>query len=564
MHSINRSEHPEIDVIEQRFGLTRRTAVKPPFFYLVTLRDGNQALRHPWGLEQKKRVFSLNCQLGVQGIELGYPFSSTRDYDAFCEIAQEAPKDMVIGGLARCDERDIRACAQALKSCPDDVIPRLHTFLGMSDFHMEHALHKKPDDILRMATDAVVLARELMGARGQVQFSPEHFGDCVTNLDWVIESIQKIIAAGRVDVVNLPNTVERTRPEVYAHMVSRVIDALPENVVVAVHPHNDLDMGTATAVAGYFAGADQIEVTDNGLGERPGNSKLHTVAVALFNNGVPIDLNMKDLYPVALEMAALSGIPIHEKEPLIGSDVRSQRSGIHQSGSERTKAKIKGAYRPIDWRIIGRPGDDEIEFTSQSGYSGAMSVLAEGGRIVRPEVAKMLTSGLVAASELYGKLLPSECVAVYDAHTALAQQKSELTEADIRQVAIQVLGTLREDNIWKIIAISYYPVGDNRAIGYLKLGRNGSIFEQTKLGDGPVDALFGAISEITGCAPKLDNYDITPISDGPDAQGTATVGLSMSSINMTATWSHTDVVKASAYAYLEALNDILREHERAE
>jgi len=563
MHQIDYIAHPEISIIEDYFGLRRHTPVAVPFFYNVTLRDGNQALKRPWGLETKKRVFALNCELGVQGIELGYPYSSKLDFESFCTIAETAPEGIVIGGLARADERDIQSCATALKHCPRGVIPRLHTFLGMSPFHMKYALRKDRATIVRMAISAVTLARELMGEYGQVQFSPEHFGDCISNIDWLIEALNVIIEAGRVDVINLPNTVERYRPDVYAYMVRRIVDATPACVTIAVHPHNDLDMGTASAVAGYFAGANQIEVTDNGLGERPGNSKLHSVAVALFANGVPIDLNMEKLYPTALEMAELSGVPIHEKEPLIGSDVRAQRSGIHQSGTLRTTDQQKGAYRPIDWPLIGRPGDDEIHFTSQSGYSGAMKVLSEGGRVVDETTAKLLMPGLTAAAEIYGTLDPEECAAVHDARRLLASRKNTVTEEDVKHMAIQVLDGFRESNVWILQVANYHPVAENRAVGYVQMSRNGVVCEMSAIGDGSVDALFAAIRIATGEYPDLVDYEINPVSPGTDAQGTALISLSKKGRRATSEWSHTDIVKASAHAFVSALNKILSEESAA-
>jgi 2-isopropylmalate synthase len=559
MHQLTYEECPELEIIQNQWGFTRAGGLVPPFFYDVTPRDGNQALRKPWEPEEKMKVFGMLCELGVQGVEAGFAAASDKDFDSVVQIAQAAPKGMVIGALAFAREDTIYKAAQAFASCSLGI-PMLHTFLGMSPFHMENSLGKSPNAIIQMAVNAVVLAREVMGEEGLVQFSPEHFGDCITNLDWVIEKMLEIVHAGKVNVINLPNTVERYRPEVFAYLVRRVVKAMPDWVRVAVHCHNDLDMATASTVAGYFAGADRLEVTINGLGERPGNTRLHTTAVALHNAGVPIDLAMERIYEVSLKIAEISGIPIHEKDALIGRDIRAQRSGVHQSGVIRTFNLPKGAYRPIDWTLIGRAGDDEIEFTSQSGYSAAKCLIQEGGRTITVDEAKLLMPALTNAADRFGQLTMEELVAVYEAYLELVKRKDIVEPEDMRPITDEVIEGMRKDDMWRVISASHFSTPDERAVGYVVLVKNGDEYMQSADGDGPVDAVCTAIERITGIEPELTLRGITPVSEGQEAQGSASLTLTLDGLSEDAERTHTDIVIAVASAYIAALNALLRKN----
>ena len=242
-----------------------------PFFYDVTLRDGNQALRNPWNLNEKELVFRQLLKLGVQGIEVGFSGASDMDFAACEHLAKLAPDNVVISGLARAVERDIVMVWEAVKHAAQ---PRIHTFLATSPFNMENVLRMSPSQVKAKAVNAVTICKKAMGGRGTIQFSAEHFGDCQDNMDFVIELLQAVVAEG-AHVINLPNTVERYRPMLFVNMVERVVKALPKQVVVAVHTHNDLGMATATTVESYFAGAIQLETALNGLGERAGNTNMY-------------------------------------------------------------------------------------------------------------------------------------------------------------------------------------------------------------------------------------------------------------------------------------------------
>ncbi|HAO99591.1 MAG TPA: 2-isopropylmalate synthase [Fibrobacteres bacterium] len=384
---------------------------RQPFFYDVTLRDGNQALRHPWDLHEKERVFRQLLKLGAQGIEVGYAGASEMDFVAVEHLAKMGPENVVISSLARTVPRDIERAWEAVKHAPN---PRIHTFITTSEYNMEHVLRMTPDQVQKRAVDSVALIKKLMNGRGSIQFSAEHFGDCVDNMDFVIETFQAVIAAGAT-VINLPNTVERYRPMVFVDMVNQVVAALPKHITIAVHTHNDLGMATATTVESFFAGATQLECALNGLGERAGNTNMYEVAVSLHNCGIDTGLNMEEIYETALLISEWSRVPIYEKAPLVGSDVVAHRSGIHQDGAAKTKGMKKGAYRAFEADLIGRKESDKLVFTSQSGKAAVHEIIQGLGLPITVEEAAQLQPVLKKISEeKQGELADADLVRAYD------------------------------------------------------------------------------------------------------------------------------------------------------
>ena len=351
---------------------------KKPFFYDITLRDGNQALKKPWQLSDKKIIFEKLLELNIQGVEVGFPASSDMDFEACKALATMAPDNLVVSGLARCAEHDV---IKAVESIGVAKIPRIHTFLTLSPFHMKYVLNKDPNEAKKLAINAVKLAYneiKKVNPNGEVQFSVEHFGDCGENLDFVIEALKEIVQMG-ASVLNLPNTVERCRPKTFIQMIEKVREAIDDSVIISVHNHNDLGMATATTVESYFSGAVQLECALNGLGERAGNTNFYEVAVALHNSGVDVPVDLSKIYETSLIVAQMSKVPIWEKAPLIGPDALAHRSGIHQDGALKTKDMEKGAYRPIHPSLIGRKDDEKIGFTSQSGKTAIFEIISKAG-----------------------------------------------------------------------------------------------------------------------------------------------------------------------------------------
>ncbi len=391
------SHYPSIqDMIVPGQGL--KTPTVSPFFMDVTLMDGNQALRKPWNLEEKEIIFRQLLKLGVQGIEVGFASASRQDFEACAHLSSLAPENVAISSLSRAVEKEIDLSWEAIRRAPR---PRIHIVYPISDFTIRNVLGLTETQVKENIVRSVSYARKLAGNFGEVQFSGEHFGDSLENMEFTIEAFQAALDAG-ADVVNLPNTVERYRPYLFVAMVKKVAESLPLGTKISVHTHNDLGMATATTVESFFAGAVQLETALNGLGERAGNTNTYEVAIALHNCGVKVDLNLQAIYETSRIVSRMSGVPIHEKAPLVGEDVIAHRSGIHQDGVSKTKELKKGAYRAFDADLIGRPEGDRIAFTSQSGKSAVYEILNKAGINISKEEAALLQPILKVRSENMG------------------------------------------------------------------------------------------------------------------------------------------------------------------
>ncbi len=382
---------------------------RQPFFYDITLRDGNQSLKKPWNTYEKEYIFKNLLELGIQGIEVGFAAASEMDYEACERLAQIAPDNVVISALARCVENDIQ---KAIKSIEKAKKRRVHLFIAMSPFNMEYVLNKSPLQVREQAINAVRFARKEIGKDGEVQFSVEHFGDCHENIDFVIDTLKEVVSAG-ANVINLPNTVERTRPKKFIDLVEKVYNALPKDIIISVHNHNDLGMATATTVESYFAGAIQLECALNGLGERAGNTNLYEVAVALHNSDVEVPLNLSKIYELALTIADMSNVKIYEKAPLIGPEALAHRSGIHQDGAVKTKDMQKGAYRPIHPSLIGRKDDEKLGFTSQSGKTAIYEIITDAGYPITLSEAQRIAPIAKEEAEKIGELSTRNIIDIY-------------------------------------------------------------------------------------------------------------------------------------------------------
>lgn len=508
---------------------------RQPFFYDITLRDGNQALAKPWNTQEKARIFRLLLDLGVQGVEAGFSGASDMDFEACEALSEIATDQVVISGLARAMERDIVKVADAIAKAPRQ---RIHTFIAMSPFNMENVLRKKPEDVARIAVEAVGMAWSFMKDRGgEVQFSAEHFGDCKENLPFVIDTFQQVVEAGAT-VINLPNTVERTRPLEFVAMVREVVQALPSHVTVAVHCHNDLGMATATTTESFFAGATQLECSLNGLGERAGNTNMFEVAVALHNSGVPDALNLSRVYPVAIEVADMARIPIYEKAPLIGSDAMAHRSGIHQDGATKTKDMEKGAYRPIHPDLIGREGAEKIGFTSQSGKTAVYEILNNAGWPISVEEAVELQPILKTMSEERGELPPETLVEAYAEH--LENTPGPFSLLAFERLSSGVVEKFR-----------------------LRFRKDDQEIEEIGVGDGPIDACLDALGK---CDVPLELTHYEQIALHEDQHGAAAKAMTVIRLkrpgdvrSVLCRGVHSDTRQANVKAIFNGLNRLSRQ-----
>ena len=457
---------------------------RQPFFYDITLRDGNQSLKKPWNTYEKEIIFNHLVELGVQGVEVGFSAASDMDFEACSRLAQIAPNNIVISGLARAIQGDIIKVAQAIEPANK---PRIHTFIAMSPFNMQYVLNKTPEQVRKIAVEAVEFAKKTIGKRGEVQFSVEHFGDCHENIDFVIDSLQEVVKAGAT-VINLPNTVERTRPKKFVELVEKVYTALPKDIIIAVHNHNDLGMATAATVESYFAGAVQLECALNGLGERAGNTNMYEVAIALHNSGVDVPLNLEKIYETALVVSDMSNVKIYEKAALIGPDALAHRSGIHQDGAIKTKDMEKGAYRPIHPSLIGRKDDEKLGFTSQSGKTAIFEIIAKAGYPISIHEAQRIAPIAKAEAEKIGELSTRNVIDIYNNN--VLNVKGAFKHHDIERVS--------DDTI----KLTFSYKGEKYCI--------------EESGNGPVDACIKAIKK-AGFNCEFLNYEQKALNMGSDA-----------------------------------------------
>ena len=447
---------------------------RKPFFYDITLRDGNQALKKPWNLEEKEKIFNTLIELNVDGIEIGFPHASNMDFESTRHLATIAPKNVVVSGLARTKKEDIDDCNKAI--C-EAFKPRIHTFVTLSPFHLEYVLNKSYEEVARNAVEAVKYARSILKKEGEIEFSVEHFGDCGENLDVVIKTLNEIVKAGAT-IINLPNTVERYRPKHLVEMVEKVYKAMPNEITISVHNHNDLGMATATTVESYFVGATQLECCLNGLGERCGNTNFYEVAVALHNCGVETDLNYTKFYETAVMISEMSKVEIPEKSPLIGKEALAHRSGIHQDGAIKTKDMEMGAYRPIKPSMIGRENTEQIGFTSQSGKTAIFDIISGANYPITMQEAIRITPYFKQKAELVGELNLDEMIKLYF------------------DTVFEVKGP------FKLIAFKELSKDKYK----LKFEYNEKLFELESNGNGPVDACLMGLRQ-AGFEQKLLHYE---------------------------------------------------------
>ena len=498
---------------------------KKPFFYDVTLRDGNQALKKPWNTAEKAIIFDQLIKLGVQGIEVGFANSSDMDFEACKYLADRAPDNVVISGLARAVTSDIDKVAEAIKNAAK---PRIHTFIAMNPLGLEYVLQKPLSKVKVLAADAVAHAKSILPAHGEVQFSVEHFGDCCENLDEVIDALHEIVNAGAT-VLNLPNTVERFRPMKFIDMVRKVREAMPKHVTIAVHCHNDLGMASATTVESYFAGAAQLECSLNGLGERAGNTNMYEVAVCLHNSDVEVPLHMEHLYETALLVSDMSGVPIWEKSPIIGYDALAHRSGIHQDGVVKTKHLSKGAYRAFDPELIGRAGAEKLGFTSQSGKTAIYELInSTQYKITMPEAVYLAP---------FAKL-KAEKVGELSLETLL-----ELYFAEICEVS----GPFKLNDFTKISDEKFN----------VSFVRNGQEFELVEKGTGPLDACISALKKAE-FPLELENYEQHALEGSEKARAMSILQFAHDGQHLTARAMNTSTTRANIQAVFNALNLIYK------
>ena len=512
----------------------------------TTLRDGEQAPGASLTIDEKVQIARQLARLRVDIIEAGFPAASPGEAEAVRRIAKEVgggAKAPAIAALARCVEADVSAAAAALAPAR---LQHLHVFIATSEIHLVHKLRATRDEVLERIRDRVAQARELVGAHGTVEFSAEDASR--TELDYLLAAYDEAIAAG-ASVINVPDTVGYAEPDEFAALVRRVVRAVGRRATVSVHCHNDLGLATANTLAAIRAGARQVEVTVNGIGERAGNASLEEVVMALHTRparyrGATTGVATEQIIAASRMVSYLTGLAVQPNKSVVGANAFAHESGIHQDGFLKN---------PLTYEIM-TPAS--VGLASSSLTLGKLS----GRRGFDDRLRRL---GI--------ELEPADLDTLYTEAMALADRKKQVTDADLLALAEQHV-----DPVPQLVRLEHWAAASRQgesSSGSVSLFFEGRTFRAFAGGNGPVDALLNAVDnalvKIIGGRPSLVDYQLRSVGAGEDAQGEATVKIAAPPADgepppvYTGHGLSTNVVEASLRAYLAAINKLLAEHPAA-
>jgi 2-isopropylmalate synthase len=499
----------------------------------TTLRDGEQSPGASLNTAEKIEIARALELLKVDVLEAGFPITSPDDFEAVTQISKELKRTTVCG-LARAVEKDIVRAAEALEHAKK---PRIHTFVGTSPLHREHQLRKNKPQVLRMAVDAVTLARTFCD---DVEFSPMDASR--TEFDYLVEVVTAAIEAGAT-TVNIPDTVGYAMPEAFGDLIRSLFDQVPNmgKTIISVHCHNDLGLGVANSLAAVYAGARQVECSINGLGERAGNASLEEVVMALKTRkdyfGVTLGTNTKRLVPTSKLVATLTGISVQRNKAIVGRNAFAHESGIHQDGILKQRQTFE----------IMNPGDVGAQQTE-------LVLGKHSGR-----------HALRARVQALGFTLDKKQIdELFERFKVLADKKKEVYDEDIAAIIEDELTP--QAALFELVSFQISSGNDlvPTATVRLKTGETGETVCDAATGDGPVDAIYNCISRITGIECKLLDYRIRAVTGGRDAQGEVLLEIDAGGLTANGRGISTDILDASAQAYVRAVNTIaLRQNAQA-
>jgi 2-isopropylmalate synthase len=492
----------------------------------TTLRDGEQSPGATLTAEEKLEVADALVDLGIDVMEAGFPAASPGDFEAVRAIANRV-KGVAVAGLARCNEGDIERAAQAVRGAE---APRIHTFIATSDIHLRHKLRMERGEVLDRISRMVRFAKSFTS---DVEFSAED----ATRSDWAF--LAQVFAAAiesGATTLNVPDTVGYTTPTEYVALIEYLMNRVPgiENVVISVHCHDDLGMATANTLAAVGAGARQVEVTMNGIGERAGNTSLEEVVMALATRGDQFGrgatrIHKERLVPTSRLVSALTGLLVQPNKAIVGANAFAHEAGIHQDGmlKERTTYEI---MNPAD---VGWEGT-RLVLGKHSGRAGFRNTLQEVGlRLDDDQI-----------NEAYQRFL------------VLADRKKNVTAADLVALVSDQLEV--GDDPLQLMRWNANIGSGGGATASVVVSREGGDVTGDGQGNGAVNALFQAIDAALGIPCELEEYHVEAVTPGEDAQGQVRLRIRAGDQVYTGHGLATDVVEASARAYLAALSKVIQ------
>jgi len=496
----------------------------------TTLRDGEQSPGASMTREEKMRIARQLERLRVDVIEAGFPAASNGDFEAVRAIAG-AIKDSVVCGLARANDTDIRRAGDALKEANAG---RIHTFIATSPIHMERKLRMSPDQVVEQAVKAVKLARTY---RDDVEFSPEDAGR--SEVDFLCRILEKVIQAGAT-TVNIPDTVGYTVPDQFGALIEALRKRIPnaDKAVWSVHCHNDLGLAVANSLSAVMHGARQVECTINGLGERAGNASLEEVVMAVRTRQdfFPCDtrIDATQIVPASKLVSGITGFPVQPNKAIVGANAFAHESGIHQDGV----IKSRETYEIMRAEDVGW-GANKLVLGKLSGRNAFRQRLKELGTELESEEA--LNAAFARFKEL-------------------ADKKSEIFDEDL-QALVSDEALSHDHEHFKLLSMMAHSETGETPMANVVLAEDGVERRAEARGSGPVDATFKAIESIVASGAELTLYSVNAVTSGTDSQGEVTVRLRKSGRIVNGAGADTDIVVASAKAYINAVNKL---HSKAE
>ncbi|NES97424.1 MAG: 2-isopropylmalate synthase [Desertifilum sp. SIO1I2] len=502
----------------------------------TTLRDGEQSPGATLNVDEKLTIARQLARLRVDVIEAGFPFASSGDFEAVQKIAQNVGTEdgPTICGLARATRQDIQTAAEALKPA---FRPRIHTFIATSDIHLKYKLKKSRAEVLEIAPEMVAFAKSFVE---DVEFSPEDAGR--SDPEFLYQVIESAIAAGAT-TINIPDTVGYTTPSEFGALIKGIKENVPniDQAIISVHGHNDLGLAVANFLEAVKNGARQLECTINGIGERAGNAALEELVMALhvrrqyYNPffGRPAEseepltqIDTRQIYKTSRLVSSLTGMLVQPNKAIVGANAFAHESGIHQDGVLKNKL----TYEIMDAQSIGLT-DNQIVLGKHSGRNAFRTRLRELG------------------FELSEDELNKAFVKFKD----LADKKKEITDWDLEAIANDEIQQAPELFRLELVQVS---CGDRSSPTATVTVRTptGEELTDAAIGTGPVDAVYKAINRVVNVPNQLIEFSVQSVTAGIDAIGEVTIRLKYEDRVFSGHAANTDIIVASAHAYLSALN----------
>jgi 2-isopropylmalate synthase len=497
----------------------------------TTLRDGEQSPGASMTQEEKLRVARQLERMRVDVIEAGFPAASPGDFESVRAIAG-AIRESTVCGLSRANEHDIARAGEAIAPA---ARKRIHTFIATSPIHMEKKLRMLPDEVVEQAVKAIGWARKYTD---DVEFSAEDAGR--SEVDFLVRIFEAAIRAG-AKTINVPDTVGYNVPEQYAATLRTLIERVPnaDKVIWSVHCHNDLGLAVANSLAAVVAGARQVECTINGLGERAGNASLEEIVMAVRTRAdifpVRTRIDTTQIVPASRLVSQITGYPVQPNKAIVGANAFAHEAGIHQDGV----LKSRETYEIMCAEDVGW-GANKLVLGKHSGRNAFRVRLQEIGIEIDSE--EQLNLAFARFKEL-------------------ADKKHEIFDEDLHALMSDEAVTPEQEH-FRLVSTRFHSETGETPQAEITLAAGGAETRSHATGSGPVDAAFKAIEAIAASGSQLLLYSVNAITTGTDAQGEVTVRLARDGRIVNGQGADTDIVVASAKAYLNALNKLYTGNER--